>query len=200
MAGEVQQTNLPTGTPLMSPLPERMTSSESEASLGLKFLEVCQELTSKGIPFTCTLSINSNLNLTLDTRGKEKREESTTSLARKKSSPSTMRRNARRKALYLEKKEGKRQCQEIPKAAEKTTAAAKTTLKELGDTESRRITTSMENQRTKGIPEVEHAPERLLQLDGDMEYENENNEGEDEEGISEDGSGLYKECRSRNIS
>ena len=71
----------------MSPLPERMTPSESEAVLGLKFLEVCQELTSKSIPFTCTLNIGSTLNLTLDTREKEKKEESTTPLARKKSSP-----------------------------------------------------------------------------------------------------------------
>jgi hypothetical protein len=55
-----------------------MTPSESEAALGLKFLEVCQELTSKGIPFTCTLNIGSTLNLTLDTREKEKKEESTT--------------------------------------------------------------------------------------------------------------------------
>ena len=99
-----------------------------------------------------------------------------------------MRRNARRKALYLEKKEKKSQCQENPKAAENTTAAAKTTFKELGDMESRRITTSMENQRNKGIAEVENPPGRLPQLDGDMEDENKNDGEEDEEGLAEDGS------------
>ena len=106
----------------MSPLPASMTPSDSEAALGMKFLDVCQELTKKGILFTCTLTIGSTLNLSLDTRGKEKKEESTTPLARKKSSPSTSRRNARRKALYLEKKGEERQYKEMYKAAENTTA------------------------------------------------------------------------------
>ena len=73
----------------MSPLSARMTASDSEAALAVKFLEVCQKLTCKGIPFTFTLSIGSTINLSLDTRGKEKKEESTNPLARKKTSPST---------------------------------------------------------------------------------------------------------------
>lgn len=106
----------------MSPLPARMTPSDSEAALGMKFLDVCQELTSKGILFTCTLTIGSTINLSLDTRGKEKKEESTTPLARKKSSPSTSRRNARRKALYLEKKGEERRHKEMSEVSENTTS------------------------------------------------------------------------------
>jgi predicted RNA-binding Zn-ribbon protein involved in translation (DUF1610 family) len=137
-----------------------MYPSDSEAALGMKFLEVCQELTNKGIPFTCTLSIGSTLNLSLDTRGKEKKQESTSPLGRKKTSPSTTRRNARRKALYLEKKEEK------SKAAENTTAATKSTYKDLEDKDSRRITTTT-NLKKKNPAQVEHPPEKLPQLDGE---------------------------------
>jgi hypothetical protein len=106
----------------MSPLLARMTPSDSEAALGMKFLDICQELTNKGILFTFTLTIGSTINLSLDTSGKEKKEEPTTTLARKKFSPSTTRRNAKRKALYLEKKREERQYKETYKAAENTTA------------------------------------------------------------------------------
>ena len=88
----------------MSPLPASMTPSDSEAALGMKFLDVCQELTNKGILFTCTLIIGSTLNLSLDTRGKEKKEESINPLARRKQSPSTLKRNALRKKTFLQKK------------------------------------------------------------------------------------------------
>ena len=117
--------------------------SDSEAALSMKFLEVCQELTSKGIPFTCTLTIGSTINLSLDTKGKEMKEESTIPLARKKFSTSTTRRNARRKALYLEKKEKEKQFKEKSKATENTTAADKSGYKELEDKDSRRITTAI---------------------------------------------------------
>ena len=46
----------------------------------------------------------------------------------------------------------------------------------------------MENQRNKGIAEVENPPGRLPPLDGDMEDENKNDGEEDEEGLAEDGS------------
>ena len=85
----------------MSLLPASMTPSDSEAALGLKFLDVCQELTNKGILFTCTLTSGSTLNLSLDTRGKEKKEESITPLARRKQSPSTLKRNALRKKMFF---------------------------------------------------------------------------------------------------
>ena len=168
----------------MSPLPARMTTSNSEAALAVKFLEVCQELTNKGIPFTCTLSISSTINLSLDTRGKEKKEESTTPLARK-TSPSTKRRNARRKALYLEKKEVERQSKEKSMAADNTTTAAKSTHKELDDKDSRRITITMKNQIRKSVAQVEHPPERLPQLDGD-EDDNVNDEGDDKKEMTEE--------------
>ena len=107
----------------MSPLHARMTPR----ALCMKFLEVCQKRTNKGMPFTSTFTICSILNLSLDTRGKGKKGKFTTPLARKKTSPSTTRRNSRRKALYLKKKE--EEIQEKSMAAENTTAAAKTTFK-----------------------------------------------------------------------
>ena len=55
----------------MSLLPARMTPSDREAALCMQFLEVCQELANKGIPFTCTLTVGPTINLYLDTKGKE---------------------------------------------------------------------------------------------------------------------------------
>jgi hypothetical protein len=163
----------------MSPLPARMTPSDSEAALAMKFLEVCQELTIKGIHFTCTLTIGSTINLSLDTTEKEKKEESTTPLARKKTSPSTTRRNARRKALYLNKKEEEKQTVEKSKVPENTTTAAEASYKEIGNDDSRRITTIL---KKKSLAQVEKPPEQLPQLDGE-EDGTDNDEDEDVEGI-----------------
>jgi len=69
--------------------------------LAYKCLEVCQALVAKGEPFKFSLSMGATLTFSLDTRGKE---ETPTPMARKKVSPSTMRRNARRKEAFLEKK------------------------------------------------------------------------------------------------
>ena len=91
----------------MSPLPASMTPSDSEAALGMKFLDVCQELTNKGILFTCTLTSGSTLNLSLDTRGKEKKEESITPLARRKQSPNTQEKCAEEENIFAEKELGK---------------------------------------------------------------------------------------------
>ena len=151
MAGEVQQIQLSTKTILMSPLPAKMTPSVSEAALAIKFLEVCQELTIKGIHFTCTLTVGSTINLSLDTTEKEKKEESTP-LARRKTSPSTTRRIARRKALQLNKLEEEKQNLEKSKVPKTTTAAAEASYKELGDDDSRRITTIL---KKKGVAQVE---------------------------------------------
>ena len=74
---------------------------EVDPSLRFKFLDLCQALVDKGTPFTFSLTIGSTFTLSLDTRGKE---EVPTILARKKPSPSTLRRNARRKELFLKRK------------------------------------------------------------------------------------------------
>ena len=75
--------------------------SDVDPSLKSKCLELCQALVDKGTPFTFSLTIGSTFTLSLDTMGKEK---SPTPLARKKPSPSTLRRNARRKEQFLKKK------------------------------------------------------------------------------------------------
>ena len=62
-----------------------------------KYMDLCQALVDKGNPFTFSLTIGSTFSLSLDTRGKE---ESPIPLARRKPSPSTLRRNARRKEQF----------------------------------------------------------------------------------------------------
>ena len=74
---------------------------EVDPSLRFKCLELCQAQVDKGTPFTFSLTIGSTFTLSLDSRGKE---EVPTILARKKPSPSTLRRNARRKELFLKRK------------------------------------------------------------------------------------------------
>jgi len=79
-----------------------MTSDyEVDPSLRTKCLDLCQALVDKGTPFTFSLTIGSTFTLSLDTR---KTEESPIPQARKKSSPSTLRRNARRKDQFLKRK------------------------------------------------------------------------------------------------
>ena len=76
---------------------------ESESSLAFKCLDLCQTLTSQGLTFNFSLTAGSNFSLSLnttlpplDTKGKE--------TVKKKLSPSTLRRNARRREEFLKKK------------------------------------------------------------------------------------------------
>ena len=73
-----------------------------DPTLALKCLDLCQALIGKGLPFSLSLasSPSSGLTFSLDTR----KEESTSPRARKKLSPSTLRRNARRKKEFLKRK------------------------------------------------------------------------------------------------
>ena len=71
--------------------------SDVDPSLKMKCLDLSKALVNKGT-FTFFLTIGSTFNLYLDTRGKE---ELPTTLARKKSSHSTLRSNNRRKEQYL---------------------------------------------------------------------------------------------------
>merc|ERR1712129_98387 len=60
----------------------------------------CQALVSKGLAFTFSLTTSSGFTISLDTRGKE----SPGPVARKPPSPSTLRRNARRRQEFLQRK------------------------------------------------------------------------------------------------
>ena len=68
------------------------TTGEADCSLASKCMDFCQALASQGLPFHFTLNMGSTFTFSLDTRGKAKAGP----VAKKKSSPSTQRRNARR--------------------------------------------------------------------------------------------------------
>ena len=72
-----------------------------DPTLANKCLDLCQALLCQGMPFTISISMGS-FNLSLDTR-KESKDSGL--MARKKPSPSTLRRNARRRQDFLKRKE-----------------------------------------------------------------------------------------------
>ena len=73
---------------------------ESDPTLATKCLDFCQALTSQGVAFKFSLTIGPTFSFSLDTRGKAPMSSGT-----KKKSPSTLRRNARRRKEFLEKKQ-----------------------------------------------------------------------------------------------
>ena len=76
------------------------TAGEADCSLASKCMDFCQALASQGLPFHFTLNMGSTFTFSLDTRSKAKAGP----VAKKKSSPSTQRRNARRREEFLSKK------------------------------------------------------------------------------------------------
>ena len=76
------------------------TVNESDSSLANKCLDLCLALAGQGKAFRFSLTIGSTFTFSLDSReGKE-----TALPSRKKKSPSTLRRNAKRKEDFLKKK------------------------------------------------------------------------------------------------
>ena len=76
------------------------TVGESDSSLAAQCLDFCKALTSQGKVFQFSLNIGKAFSFTLDSRCKD----SLVSMTKKKASPSTLRRNARRKEEFLTKK------------------------------------------------------------------------------------------------
>ena len=74
---------------------------ESDPNLATKCLDFCQALSSQGVAFNFSLSVGSNFSFSLNTGGKAALSPGT----KKKGSPSTLRRNARRRREFLEKKQ-----------------------------------------------------------------------------------------------
>ena len=72
---------------------------EDNSNLASQCMAFCQALASKGQIFSFTLKVGSSFAFSLDTRG-----NGTSSLTKKRKSPSTRRRNARRRAEFLAKK------------------------------------------------------------------------------------------------
>ena len=79
------------------------TLSGEDSSLASQCLALCQTLVSQGKAFTFSLKMDSNstLSSSLDTKDSKARR----ALTRKKVSPSTKRRNTRRRAEFLKKKQ-----------------------------------------------------------------------------------------------
>ena len=76
------------------------TAGEADCSLASKCMDFCQALASQGLPFHFSLNMGSDFTFSLDTRGKAK----AVPVVKKKVSPSTKRRNARRREEFLLKK------------------------------------------------------------------------------------------------
>ena len=74
---------------------------EDNSNLASQCMAFCQVLASKGQIVSITLKVGSSFAFSLDTRG-----NGTSSLTKKRKSPSTRRRNARRRAEFLAKKRG----------------------------------------------------------------------------------------------
>ena len=73
---------------------------EADSSLASQCLALCQALTSQGKAFNFSLNIGSTFSFSLDTRSKE----ALPSKAKKKASPSTLRRNMMRREEFFNKK------------------------------------------------------------------------------------------------
>ena len=76
------------------------TAGEADCSLASKCMDFCQALASQGIPFHFSLNMGPDFTFSLDTRGKAE----AVPVVKKKVSPSTQRRNARRREEFLLKK------------------------------------------------------------------------------------------------
>ena len=75
--------------------------TEEDSSLASKCMAFCQALASQGQSFNFSISIGSDFSFSLDTRSKATTSQGTKKMA----SPSTLRRNARRREQFLAKKQ-----------------------------------------------------------------------------------------------
>ena len=82
----------------------KMTAvGESDSSLAAKCLDLCQVLAGQGLAFNFSLSVGSTFSFSLEARGKGQALV-TQGKTKKKKTPSTLRRNARRRTEFLKKK------------------------------------------------------------------------------------------------
>ena len=77
---------------------------ESDSSLAIKCLDLCQTLVGQGLAFNFSLKIGSTFSFSLEARDKGLASDSP-GKTKKKASPSTLRRNARRKEAFLKKRQ-----------------------------------------------------------------------------------------------
>ena len=77
------------------------TTGEADCSLASKCMDFCQALASRGLPFHFTLNMGSTFTFSLDTKESKANLPSGT---KRRKSPSTLRRNAKRREEFLAKK------------------------------------------------------------------------------------------------
>ena len=135
-----------------------------DPTLALKCLDLCQALVVKGLAFSLSLtsSPSSGFTFSLDTR----KEESTSPIARKKLSPSTLRRNARRRTEFL-----KRKAEDHPvnsETTEKDPARFVTLEPAVKDSWSSEVVKGNESKSV--VVKLKKKPKTLIpQLDGETE-------------------------------
>ena len=78
-----------------------LAMSEDNSDLASQCMVFCQALASKGQTFSFSLNVGPSFTFSLDTRG-----NGSTTLSKKRKTPSTQRRNSRRRAEFLAKKHG----------------------------------------------------------------------------------------------
>ena len=124
-------------------------------TLASQCLDLCQALGRQGLAFSFSLAIGSEFTFSLDTRRKE---EQSLPVARKYTSPSTQRRNARRCQEFLKKKA--EACPNIPETTvEKPAAKGSWSSKLVTDSSSVKL-------KIKKVP-----PKKIPQVDGIVEEE-----------------------------
>ena len=123
-----------------------------DPTLANKCLDLCQALLCQGMPFTISISVGS-FNLSLDTR---KESKDSGPRARKKPSPSTLRRNARRRQDFLKRKEDS--VKEPEPVVMEEPVDMESWSSELVDSESRSVTVRLKKK-----------PSKITQLDGHLE-------------------------------
>ena len=128
--------------------------SGADPTLATQCLEICQALVTKGVAFSLSMTVGSTITFTLDTREKE---VPSSTPARKKLSPSNLRRNKRRKEEFLQRK-AEIDPEPVEKTGEKPAAECSWRSEvEVSDTKSVKI-------KLKKNP-----PKTIAQLDGHEE-------------------------------
>ena len=140
-----------------------------DSSLASQCLALCQTLVSQGKAFTFSLKIDSNstLSFSLDTMESRASAPLPEALTRKKVSPSTKRRNARRRAEFLKKKQSASVQVDVPSSV----SASRSTSEQLVTSEKSHSSPAREADRTPpfefngGFVYCDKCPDGVLSLD-----------------------------------
>ena len=149
-----------------------MPLSEEVAKLASQCLEFCQTLADKSLTFSFSMTIGSSFSFSVDTRGKE-----VLASPKKKKTPSTLRRDARRRDEFLKKKQNA----QTPEKAFKCDQCEGTFKSENG----LKIHIGKAHKNVNSTPAVNLSASPLLDAKREEEGSDENSE-DDSEDVSED--------------